>query len=83
MAFFFTIISLMIVQRRRREHAKQLVSSLGLASCTILGYYSWQIMGVNTAARITAAAPLAVIMIVGYLMFLNTRRHTRRQSAQT
>lgn len=73
-AFFMAIASLIVVQQKRNELIGLVVSALGLGSCSVLAYCSWQIMGISTAARATAAAPLIIIMLLGYIMFLHAKR---------
>lgn len=80
-AFFFAIISLLVVQQKGKQFVGQVVSILGLASCMLLSYYSWQIMGVSTAARLAAAAPLGVIMVLGYFMFMHTQRGMKKAAS--
>lgn len=78
-AFFMAVMALFVVQKKRGERIGQMVSLLGFGSCAALSYYSWQAIGVNTMARIVAASPLIIIMILGYVMFQHTQRSQRTQ----
>jgi hypothetical protein len=78
-AFFMAVMALFIVQKKRGERIGQMVSLLGFGSCAVLSYYSWQAIGVNTMARIVAASPLIIIMVLGYVMFQHTQRSLRTQ----
>jgi len=77
-AFFFSIIALIIVQRKRNDIKGQIVSVLGLASCCLLSFYSWELIGLNTWQRLCSSAPLIMVMLLGYIMFLHTRKCAKR-----
>jgi amino acid transporter len=76
-SFIFTICALIIrTQRDTISYTKKatslLVSLLGLASCGVLSYYSWQIIGVDHGARIISALPLIGALVLGYGMYMIT-----------
>ena len=77
-AFFMTIIALLTIQMKKRETMGQIISVLGLGSCTFLAYQSWYIIGVNHWERFLTASPLIIIMLLGYVMFLHARRGLAR-----
>jgi len=63
MAFFMTIIALML---RSKKIAAPL---LGFASCLVLGYYSWQVIGADTGERLIALLPMIGAVLGGYLLY--------------
>ncbi len=81
-AFFLTIIALFLRTRTAAGWHNVVACILGLASCTILGYYSWQGIGATTAARFWAILPMLITIIAGYLMYKYTATsgHTHRTS---
>lgn len=79
-AFFLTIISLYLLQAKKKDTVGKAISILGLGSCTLLSYYSWQIMGSTAPARIGAASPFLVVMLLGYIMYMHAQRKEAAKS---
>jgi len=79
-AFFMTIISLLLIQLKKRDIKGQLLSILGLGSCALLSFWSWQSLGATVLSRLGAAAPLLIVLLLGYIMFLHTHRAKTNQT---
>jgi amino acid transporter len=76
-SFVFTICALIIRSGKEVRTASQFmltngVALLGLVSCAILSYYSWQIIGADHTARFVAALPLIGALVGGYAMYRTT-----------
>lgn len=69
-AFFLTIVAL--YRKTRTQWQSVVACLLGLASCAILCYYSWQGIGATHGARLWAIMPMLVAIVAGYVMYRAT-----------
>ncbi len=79
-AFLLTVISLFMLQMKQKNWAGQAMSILAIISCTILGYYSWMLLGNNSLERVLAAGPFILILLAGYLMYASTRKKQQKHT---
>lgn len=68
-SFMLTIISLVRIRLRECDYKTFVIGMLGLGSCLLLAFYSWQMIGSTEIARLSATAPMLLLMILGYVMF--------------
>ncbi|MFC1894557.1 APC family permease [Candidatus Dependentiae bacterium] len=69
-SFLLTIISMVIIQKKKRVHFIKIIPTLlAFVSCTILAYYSWLIMGPNNVARLINFLPLVLLILGGTIVY--------------
>jgi len=68
-AFFVTLISLFILEKRRKNRTGLITTMLGFASCSLLAYFSF-----FEISRIEYALLFAAIIAIGFIMFKLQKR---------
>jgi len=79
-AFFITILAVLLTQLRRKQYVQSLMSVGGFATLGVLIYYTWtRYMGPDIQTRLLYAAPLLIALVLGYAMFkyLKAQRTTQ------
>ncbi|MCK4650869.1 APC family permease [Candidatus Babeliales bacterium] len=68
-AFTLTIISLFLIQKKKKIWLKRIPTILAFISCYILAHYSFVAISKDTITRFVYTLPLIILVIVGFLMF--------------
>lgn len=76
-AFFLTLLSLFLIQSRKKMMIQKLITSLAFVSIGIITYYSWILVGKNTLQRITYVSPLIILGAAGIGLFKLKERNDR------
>ena len=72
--FFLTLFSLLLIQLRSKTYGQASMTILAFFSCSLLSYYSWQLIGPNTMGRLINITPLLIITLLGSYMFWMQQR---------
>ncbi len=79
-AFFMTLLSMLVVHCRRKSYSNILISLLAFSSLGLLTYYNWMSIGDDTMMRLMYAAPLVVGLGLGFAMFKIQKQRTHTAS---
>ena len=73
-AFFFTHIALLIIQKKEKSYKQMIITGLAFISLAIFTYFSWMGMGATHAERTVSLLPLIVMFVLGMAMFVTRKR---------
>ena len=75
-AFIVTIFAL--IKSKAQTLLRRIFSLLGLVSCGILIFYSWQGLGNTNALRISNLTPTIILMTLGLIMYVVQQKSGRK-----
>jgi len=82
-SFILILVSLLALQIKHKDYRQMIVTFFAFISTGILTMYNWANLGSNNIERLQNSLPLAVILLIGIIMFKLESKRKQRQIIST